>query len=73
MWFGTVLLTSGLLAGLLMPLGKSAVAHLVAALVVWMGYVALMVTKRVRGLTGRRFALGAVAFFVLSLGVFAFV
>jgi ABC-type uncharacterized transport system permease subunit len=73
LWLGTVLLTAGLIAGLLMPLGKNAMAHLIAALVVWVGYVVLMVTKRVRGLTGRRFAMGAVAFFVLSLGVFAFV
>jgi ABC-type uncharacterized transport system permease subunit len=73
LWLGMVLLTAGVIAGLLMPLGKGAMAHLIAAVVVWAGYVVLMVTKRVRGITGRRFALGAVALFVLSLGVFAFV
>ena len=73
LWLGMVLLTVGVIAGLLMPLGKDALGHLIAAIVVWLGYVVLMVTKRVRGLTGRRFALGAVALFVLSLGVFAFV
>lgn len=73
LWLGMVLLTVGVVAGLLMPLGKGAMAHLVAAVGVWLGYVVLMVTKRVRGMTGRRFALGAVALFVLSLGVFAFV
>jgi ABC-type uncharacterized transport system permease subunit len=73
LWLGMVLLTFGVIAGLLMPLGKGAMAHLIAAVAVWAGYVVLMVTKRVRGMTGRRFALGAVALFVLSLGVFAFV
>jgi ABC-type uncharacterized transport system permease subunit len=73
LWLGMVLLTVGVIAGLLMPLGKGAMAHLIAAVGVWLGYVVLMVTKRVRGMTGRRFALGAVALFVLSLGVFAFV
>lgn len=73
LWLGMVLLTVGVIAGLLMPLGKGAMAHLIAAVGVWLGYLVLMVTKRVRGMTGRRFALGAVALFVLSLGVFAFV
>jgi hypothetical protein len=68
-----VLLTVGVIAGVLMPLGEDAIAHLIAAVGVWLGYLVLMVTKRVRGITGRRFALGAVALFVLSLGVFAFV
>ena len=61
------------IAGILMPHGEGAMAHLVAAVGVWVGYVVLMGTKRVRGLTGRKFALGAVVMFVLSLGVFAFV
>jgi ABC-type uncharacterized transport system permease subunit len=73
LWLGMVLLTVGVVAGVLMPLGEDAMAHLIAAVGVWLGYVVLMVTKRVRGITGRRFALGAVALFVLSLGVFAFV
>lgn len=73
LWLGMVLLTVGVVAGVLMPLGKGAMGHLIAAVAVWSGYVGLMVTKRVRGITGRRFALGAVALFVLSLGVFAFV
>ncbi len=73
LWLGMVLLTVGVIAGVLMPSGKGAMAHLIAAVGVWLGYVILMVTKRVRGITGRRFALGAVALFVLSLGVFAFV
>ncbi len=73
LWLGMVLLTVGVIAGVLMPLGKGAMGHLLAAVGVWLGYLILMVTKRVRGITGRRFALGAVALFVLSLGVFAFV
>lgn len=73
LWLGMVLLTAGVVAGLLMPHGAGAMGHLIAAICVWTGYVALMVTKRIRGLTGRKFALGAVVIFVLSLGVFAFV
>ena len=68
------MLTVGVVAGILMPhYGEDAWKHVFAAIGVWAGYVALMGIKRVRGLTGRRFALGAVLLFVLSLGVFAFV
>jgi hypothetical protein len=74
LWLGMVLLTVGVLAGILMPHhGEDAWKHVFAAIGVWTGYVTLMGTKRVRGLTGRRFSLGAVLLFVLSLGVFAFV
>jgi ABC-type uncharacterized transport system permease subunit len=73
LWLGMGLLTIGVVAGILMPHGDGAMAHLIAAVVVWVGYLTLMAVKRIRGITGRRFALGAVALFVLSLGVFAFV
>lgn len=73
LWIGLVLLTAGVVAGFLMPRGQDALGHLIAAVLVWASYVALMVVKRVRGLTGRKFALMAVLLFVLSLGVFAFV
>jgi ABC-type uncharacterized transport system permease subunit len=73
LWIGMILLTVGVIAGIMMPHGDGAWAHLVAAAGVWAGYVALMAVKRIRGITGRRFALGAVALFVLSLGVFAFI
>ncbi len=58
---------------MLMPHGAGAMAHLVVAIAVWTGYLVLMSVKRVRGITGRRFALAAVALFLLSLGVFAFI
>lgn len=73
LWIGMILLTLGLVAGFLMPHGDGAWAHLIAAIMVWSGYIALMAVKRIRGITGRRFALGTVTLFVLSLGVFAFV
>lgn len=73
LWLGMILLTAGVIAGILMPHGDGAVGHLIAAVGVWVGYLALMVVKRVRGITGRRFALSTVTLFVLSLGVFAFV
>lgn len=73
LWLGMGLLSIGLVAGILMPHGEKAWTHVFIAIGVWLAYVALMVVKRVRGLTGRRFALGAVALFIVSLMVFAFV
>jgi ABC-type uncharacterized transport system permease subunit len=74
LWLGMILLTFGIIAGILMPHETAgAWKHVFVAVGVWGGYVALMVVKRVRGITGRKFALGAVALFILSLGVFAFV
>ncbi|MEI6178460.1 MAG: cytochrome c biogenesis protein CcsA [Verrucomicrobiota bacterium] len=73
LWLGTGLLTMGVVAGFLMPHDKEAVGHLVTALAVWSGYAALLGVQTVRGLTGRRLALLAVTWFILSLGVFAFI
>lgn len=73
LWLGSSLLTIGIVAGLLMPRTESAWGHLIAAIAVWVGYALLLGIKRVRGLTGRRFSLAAVALFLLSLAVFAFV
>lgn len=70
---GGLLLTIGIVAGFMMPHDKSALGHLIAALLVWLAYAALLTVKTVRGLTGRRLSLLTVALFVLSLGVFAFV
>jgi ABC-type uncharacterized transport system permease subunit len=74
LWLGMALLSMGLLAGILMPHeSPGAWKHVFIASGVWGSYLALIVVKRVRGLTGRRFALGAVVMFFLSLVVFAFV
>jgi len=74
LWLGVGLLTIGLVAGVLMPHETAdAWKHVFVALGVWGAYIALMMIKRVRGIAGRWFALGAVGLFVLSLGVFAFV
>lgn len=78
LWLGSGLLSLGILAGLLMPHDKAATGHLIAghllaALAVWLGYVVLLTVKSVRGLTGRRLSLLTVGWFILSLGVFAFV
>ena len=71
---GGALLTLGIIAGFLMPRGDHRVlAHLLAALAVWSGYVLLTIIKLTRGLTGRRLSLAVVILFILSLGVFAFV
>lgn len=74
LWLGMLLLSVGLIAGILMPHENPAAwKHVIVATGVWCAYAALMIVKRVRGMTGRRFSLGAVAFFILSLVVFAFV
>jgi len=73
LWIGGGLLTVGIVAGFLMPHTASAWAHLIAAVAVWAGYALLLVLKKTRGLTGRRFSLSAVMLFVLSLVVFAFI
>jgi ABC-type uncharacterized transport system permease subunit len=73
LWLGGFLLTIGILAGFLMPHTASAWGHLIAAVAVWFGYIALLAIKRVRGLTGRRLSLATVLLFALSLVVFAFV
>jgi hypothetical protein len=47
--------------------------HLIAAVTVWLAYVALIAIKQVRGMTGRRFSVAVVLLFVVSLSVFAFI
>ena len=79
LWLGGGLLTLGVIAGFLMPRAPEGpdhakvIGHTLAALVVWAGYAVLLAVKAVRGLTGRQLALLAVCWFILSLGVFAFV
>lgn len=73
LWLGMFLLTIGIIAGLLMPRGEATGDHVAAAFAVWLAYLVMMLVKRIRGITGRRFALGTVIIFILSLGVFALV
>lgn len=71
--FGTLLLTIGVLAGFLMPHGTDAWPHLIAAVATWAAYAVVLGVHAVRGMTGRRLAASAVALFLLSLLVFAFI
>jgi ABC-type uncharacterized transport system permease subunit len=71
LWLGTGLLTVGVIAGFLMPRTAPVHSHLLVALAVWAGYAGLLAIKTLRGLTGRKLALSAVAMFILSLVVFA--
>ena len=78
LWLGEGLLTIGILAGVLMPHdgktnGHMLAGHLIFAVAVWAGYAVLLLVLTVRGLTGRRLALVTAGWFILSLGVFAFV
>ncbi|MCH7225941.1 cytochrome c biogenesis protein CcsA [Haloferula sp. A504] len=73
LWLGWLMLTVGVVAGFRMPHEGSAGAHLIAAVVVWAAYAALVGISQFRGLTGRKFSLLTVLLFVVSLSVFAFV
>lgn len=73
LWLGWVMLSVGVVAGFRMPHGADAMAHLVSATAVWLGYAVLIGILQFRGLTGRRLALLTVGFFVVSLSVFALV
>ena len=70
---GGVLLTAGIVAGFLMPHDGSAMAHFIAAMSVWLAYMVVLGIHAVRGMTGRRLAASALALFVFSLVVFAFI
>ncbi|MCF7731694.1 MAG: cytochrome c biogenesis protein [Akkermansiaceae bacterium] len=70
LWCGTGLLTVGVVAGFLMEPGKDTRPHFIAAMAVWVAYLALLAFKTVRGMTGRKLALAAVGVFLLSLLVF---
>ncbi|MEP4076397.1 cytochrome c biogenesis protein CcsA [Haloferula sp.] len=72
LWLGMAMLTIGVVAGFLMP-REGGTAHLIAAVVVWASYFALIVIKQSRGMTGRRFSTVVVLLFVISLSVFAFI
>ncbi|MFC4993810.1 cytochrome c biogenesis protein CcsA [Rubritalea tangerina] len=69
---GTLVLSGGVVCGLLMP-DKSAGgwAHLWAAVVVWVSYTLLLTIWQVRGMTPVRMAMSVVSLFIASLVVFA--
>lgn len=69
---GVVILTVGMVSGFLME-REGGDAHLVAAVLIWASYLALVVVYFWRGLTPLRMALCVIVLFVLSLIVFALV
>ena len=73
LWLGGGLLTVGIIAGFVMPHDKNALAHLIAAVLVWLAYASLLLVISIRGLTGRRLSLATVVLFIVSLSVFAFI
>ena len=70
LWIGLALLSVGIFAGFMMHHSGS-LAHLLAAVAVWLCYAGLLALRQTRGLTGRKTAVSAVALFVASLSVFA--
>jgi len=71
---GVLLLSVGIGCGVMVALtgGVHEPGHLVAAVLAWVGYLLLLVLQHFRGLSGRRLAQVSVAWFVVSLMVFAF-
>lgn len=67
---GWVILTAGIVAGLLMS-GRNMNLHLLVATVTWVLYAVLLGIYFVRGMPGRSLAIGLTALFGLSLMVFA--
>lgn len=67
---GWLVLTAGIIAGLLMASGSLSI-HLLVATVTWVLYAVLLGIHFVRGMPGRHLALGLTFLFVLSLFVFA--
>ena len=70
MVIGWVIMTAGVVVTFLMSHDHSRL-HLLTGAVVWLGYAALLAVKVARGITGRRSSLAVVAWFVVSLLVFA--
>jgi len=70
---GVLLLTVGIGCGLMAAKLETieSKGHLIAAWVVWAGYLALLGVQHFRGIGGRRLAISAVLMFVLALSVFA--
>ena len=72
LWIGWIMLTVGVVAGFMMD-PSSLNAHLIAAMIIWIAYAALIGIAQFRGLTGQRFSLATIVLFILSLSVFALI
>lgn len=70
MVIGFAILSAGAVVTFLMPHDHSRL-HLLSGAVVWLGYAVLLGVKMARGITGRRSSLAVVAWFFVSLLVFA--
>jgi len=70
MVIGLVIMTGGVVVTVLMPHDHT-ITHVLSGAVVWLGYAALIGVKVVRGISGRRSSLAVVAWFLVSLVVFA--
>jgi ABC-type uncharacterized transport system permease subunit len=67
---GWLVLTAGIVAGLLMRSGIFSI-HLMVATITWVLYAVLLGIYFVRGMPGRQLAIGLTSLFILSLFVFA--
>jgi len=67
---GWIVLTAGIVAGLLMKSGSFSL-HLIVATITWVLYAVLLGIYFVRGMPGRQLAIGLTSLFLLSLFVFA--
>ncbi len=70
LWLGFLLLTLGLICGLVMQKSGATNKHLYVALGQWFAYAIILGFKRKRGMPPRKLAITAVVLFVLSLMIF---
>lgn len=72
-YLGAGVLTIGIVTAFMMEQTEEAPAHLVAAVVIWVAYLALLGLHFWRGITPQRLSAAVMSLFGLSLLVFAFV
>lgn len=69
---GFVLLTSGIICGIMMETSVGAAKHLIAAILQWTAYLILIVVEWRRGMPPGKLSMAAVILFVLSFLIFPF-
>ncbi len=73
LWIGFIVLTAGIVCGMMMKTSGSAILHLMVATITWALYAVLLGVKWKMGMTGKTLATNAAILFVCSLLVFAFI
>ncbi len=72
LFWGFILLTSGVLCGLMMETSVGAAKHLIAAAIQWVAYLTLILMEWKKGIPPVKLSFAAVVLFVLSFLIFPF-